>query len=231
MRRHLRFQQSGHRRWRVKRWPFLPPHLADRLTAWGAEHFRPFPWRQTQNRFHLLVAEMLLRRTSAVHAMGVWEGLIGRYPSAKVLAEAPIPELEAILRPAGLAHRRAVALRQMALHLVRHWDGEIPSSPSDLMAIPHVGRYAAYAVASFGFGLPFAVADVNVVRVLGRFTGRRMPKEGYRVPKWVWQVAERSGGGPAFNYALLDLGALLCRRTPRCGQCPLRPGCTGSDSR
>jgi A/G-specific adenine glycosylase len=225
MRRHLRFKRSGHLRWRVRRWPFLPPHLSECLTSWGETHYRPFPWRRGKEPFHLLLAEMLLRRTSAAHAIRVWERLVQRYPSAAALAEASIPELEAILKPAGLAHRRALALRQIARYLVQHWGGLVPAAPQDLMAVPRVGRYAAHAVASFAYGLPFAVADANVVRVLGRFTGRPMPQEGYRVPKWVWRAVERYGGGAPFNYALLDLGALNCGRKPRCSQCPLRSGC------
>lgn len=231
MHHHLRFAHPQGRRWRVKRWPFLPPHLTERLTNWGATNFRSFPWRQAQDPFHLLIAEMLLRRTSAAHAVLVWQRLIDRYPTAVSLSNASISDLERLLKPAGLAHRRALALRQMARYLVQHWGGKVPAVPVDLMAIPHVGRYAAQAVASFGYGLPFAVADANVVRVMGRFTGRPMPTAGYRVPKLVWRAIEASGGGAEFNYSLLDLGAMLCGRRPRCTQCPLRSACATSSAR
>lgn len=225
MRHHLRFGRSKGRRWRVKRWPFIPPHLTQQLTTWGATNFRYFPWRQTTEPYQLLVAEMLLRRTSASNAQRVWQPLVERYPTSVHLAYASVSDLETLLKPAGLSHRRALALRQMARHLVEHWGGNVPSAPEDLMAIPHLGRYAAQAVASFCYGLPFAVADANVVRILGRFTGRMTSTASYRVPKWVWRAVERSGGGAGFNYSLLDLSAQFCGRKPRCCQCPLLSGC------
>jgi A/G-specific adenine glycosylase len=231
---HLRFRRSGRSRWRVRRWPFIPPHLAARLTAWGQLYFRPYPWRRTEDPFHLLLAEMLLRRTHATHASRLWERLITAYPTARALAGAPIPELERLLRPAGMAHRRALSLRQMARYLVEHWNGQVPAAPADLMAVPHVGRYAAHAVASFGFGLPFAVADVNVMRVLGRFVGSGESVH-YKIPGHIWRRAGRSApfaNVSAFNYALLDLAALVCKPgRPNCGDCPLQTGCVGGRSR
>jgi A/G-specific adenine glycosylase len=40
------------------------------------------------------------------------------------------------------------------------------------------------------------------------------------------QLAGEAGPDAAFNFALLDLGALVCRAgTPRCGACPARRLC------
>lgn len=228
MRRHLRFRPPGRPRWRVRCWPYLPPHHADRLTTWGSAHARSFPWRQSESPFHLLLAEMLLRRTRAENITRLWERLVAAYPTPEALATAPLRDLERLLRRAGMAHRRALALHQMAQYLVERWGGQVPSAPIDLMAIPHVGRYAAHAVASFGFGLPFVVADVNVMRVLGRFIGSGEPVH-YRIPGHVWRRTARStpvGSVARFNYALLDLAALVCRAgRPNCEAWPLRGGC------
>lgn len=73
------------------------------------------------------------------------------------------------------------------------------------------------------------IVDNNVVRVLERFGGlHNLPKSAYR-SQWLWRRAY--GQIPVdnvleFNYALLDLGATVCKpQEPLCAQCRLRPHC------
>lgn len=229
-RHHIRFRRPAGqlRRFRVRRWPFLPPSQVARLVEWGGRNRRSLPWRQVGSPFQLLVAEMLLRKTSARHVVRVWPDLVAAYPDAGALAKADLRHLERLLRPAGLARQRARDLVAAARQVVREWGGVVPASPALLEELPGVGPYTARAVAAFAFGSPFVVADTNVVRVLGRFSGRRLPRQGYRAPAWAWRLAARSLGeaeAAAFNYALLDLGALVCRVRPDCEQCPLVREC------
>ena len=46
--------------------------------------------------------------------------------------------------------------------------GEMPRSEAGLRALPGIGPYTAAAVGSIAFGLPLAVLDGNVMRVLTR---------------------------------------------------------------
>lgn len=225
------FSGFGGRRYRIRRWPFLPPSQRAQLLEWGARNRRTLLWRHGATPFQLLLAEMLLRKTSARHVARVWPELVQAYPDADTLARADLRHLERLLRPAGLARQRARDLVAAARHVVREWGGIVPASPRLLQALPGIGPYTANAVASFAFGSPFVVADTNVVRVLGRFVGRRLPPQGYRAPPWAWRLAERSLGeaeSAAFNYALLDLGAQVCKVRPECGRCPLQLGCASA---
>jgi A/G-specific adenine glycosylase len=92
-----------------------------------------------------------------------------------------------------------------------------------------VGDYTASAIASIAFGLPHAVFDGNVQRVLSRLTGERGNVDSPAVRNRLRKTAENllhplhSG---EFNQALMELGATVCLpRQPRCAECPLRREC------
>ena len=84
-----------------------------------------------------------------------------------------------------------------------------------------MGTYTAAAIASISFGLPHAVVDGNVRRVLARWTndGRADAQ----------QIADRllDRRDPArWNQAVMELGATICLpREPLCGECPVAAHC------
>lgn len=221
-------RRIGGRRYRVKSWPYLPPRLAVALREWGAGHFRNYPWRRTRDPFAVLVAEMLLRRTSGAHVAQVYPRFMRRYGSPEKLAASGLRELKQILRPLGITSWRAASLREMARFLLQHYGGRVPADPPLLEQIPHVGPYTARAVGCFAFGLPLPIVDVNVIRVIDRFTGRETPGPSPHRHPSIWERSLRSlpeGEVAQYNWALLDLAAQVCGRRPLCGECPLAPGC------
>jgi A/G-specific adenine glycosylase len=168
------------------------------LLGWFADNGRDLPWRQTRDPYAILVSEVMLQQTQAARVVPRYLDWLERWPSVEALAAAPTAEV--ILAWQGLGYnRRALSLQRAARVLATGvW-------PDDLTALPGVGRYTADAVACFAFGRPVLPVDVNVRRVLDRT-------------------------GFAFDHscgqALMDLGATVCiARVPRCGECPLAPGC------
>ena len=128
---------------------------------------------------------------------------------------------------AGLLHRlpRLKAAARAA-------DRGVPRTLDTLMAVPGVGRYAATATLSFAYGRHVAVVDPAVIRILERFSGHRSDRSRPRDDAATWKAAQALLPGRSsreWNYAMLDLGALVCRPKPQCSMCPLRPWCrTGS---
>ncbi len=159
MRRYgLRFNWLMYRhgaRYRVRRWPFFPPGAQAALLAWYGQNRRPFSWREAGvSPWGRLVAEMLLRKTAARHVEKVWPTLVDRCPTPAAMAAAEPAEVEGIVRPLGFGRMRSIALVEAARHIVQHHDGEVPAGEAELLAIPHVGPYTAYAVQAFAFGIP-----------------------------------------------------------------------------
>ena len=139
------------------------------LLAWAADHLREFPWRgQDTSVYQILVAEVLLKRTTAQAAARLFGWFIVQFPGLESIEEASTGELEEALMPVGLYRQRAKGLKQMAEYLIREHGGQVPDNLTDLLKVPHLGPYSAGAVLSFGYGRPAAIVDSNVQRVLGR---------------------------------------------------------------
>src|SRR5437773_4888961 len=97
------------------------------LRAWDAVHRRSFPWRTTMNPFHIMMAELMLRRTQACQVAPVYQSFIERYPDPHILATAPTDEVARSLFSLGLSWR-VPAFQQIARILVEQYNGTVPSS-------------------------------------------------------------------------------------------------------
>lgn len=208
----------------------FPSSAAKLLLEWFDRNHRSFPWRHPETSpFGVLLAEMLLRRTRADVVGRVWPQLVSQYPSPQSLATANPQDIKQLLHPLGFAEMRSQALVTMAREIGAQYGGAVPRTADRLAALPHVGPYAANALASFAYGARAPVVDANVVRIYTRFFALEgLPANAYR-SRAFWRLAARAlpiQRVRDFNYALLDLGALVCRPTrPRCSDCPLVRSC------
>jgi A/G-specific adenine glycosylase len=196
-----------------------------RLLDWYALNARDLPWRRTRDPYAILVAEVMLQQTQVDRVIPKWHAWLRRFPTLADLASAATSE--AIRQWQGLGYNvRAVRLRAIACQTVEQDGGLLPDSLEGLLALKGIGRYTAGAVACFAFEQPVAMVDTNVRRVLSRVFGVR--------PVCVADLAERAvppGAAYAWNQALMDLGATLCRATqPLCLVCPLVSECAGPDA-
>ena len=110
--------------------------------------------------------------------------------------------------------------------------GAFPDTYEGLLALPGIGPYTAAAIASIAFGLPHAVVDGNVIRVISRLinedgdVGRSATKERLRLRVQALGEAGAPRRFGQFNQAVMELGATVCApRNPRCLLCPLQDGC------
>ena len=149
------------------------------INAWGRRNVRSFPWRTTSNPYHLLLAEMMLRRTNAKQVSPVFVETIRRFPDVDSLSRASAKHLREVLRPLGLAWR-AENIRRMAKVLSAEFNLRIPKTYDELRQLPGVGDYVASAVCSFAYNKPLPIIDSNTVRVVGRYFGFRTNPDSRR---------------------------------------------------
>jgi A/G-specific adenine glycosylase len=198
------------------------------VLAWFDSTGRDFPWRNSRDPYSVLIAELLLQRTRADLIGPLYREFLDAFPNAAALAAADQQEIDALLRPLGLAKRtsRFVAL---GLALVERHAGRVPRSRKALLALPGVGPYTANAVLTLAFGRRVPLLDPNIIRLLHRALGLRSERRRPRSDAQLWErVAELlpSRRSREFSLGLLDLGAVICRaRRPRCSECPLRSRC------
>jgi A/G-specific adenine glycosylase len=197
------------------------------LLGWAADHLRSFPWRKSTSPYEIIIAEVLLKRTTAKAAARIYEQFLIKYPSISSLSKARREDLESILKPIGYNLLRAKELYLISTFILENFGGKIPTERQDLLEIPFIGEYTAGAVLCFGFDSCSPMADSNVERIIYRIFARSFKKKPSN--KKVIGVVSRIIPEQAFkqfNLALLDLGALVCLpKNPRCGLCPLLETC------
>ena len=201
------------------------PWFRRRLLAWGRRNRRSFPWRETDDPWRVLVAEVLLQRSRGKTVAKVFEELFRRWPDAAALSRAREASIASVIRPLGLV-RRAATVRAMAREVARR--GGVPADPGGLLALPGVGRYAANATLVVGFGKRAPVVDGVTARVYRRYLGLPSDLPATVDPELWERVDEATPRGSAldWNWAVLDLAAEVCLPSrPRCGDCPLVERC------
>lgn len=198
------------------------------LLEWWGPRRRMFPWRRSRaSIYHQIVSEVLLQRTRAETVAAFWPLFIKRYPNWVALANSTAKHIEATLRPIGLSQQRAPRLHALAM-LITQARGRFPASRSRLEALPAVGQYVANAVLLFKFGERQPLLDVNMARVLERFFGARDLAD-IRYDPYLQQLARivvSHSRCRDLNWAILDLGATVCRASAPCiERCPLAGKC------
>ena len=198
------------------------------VLAWASVNGRTFPWRETGSTpYQILIAELLLKRTTAIAASRLYTPFLHKYPTLRDLAMASEDELTRELVPVGLYVQRAKTMAQLSQYLDEHEAGTVPVSLERLKMVPGLGDYSARAILSFGHRVPAAVVDANVARILQRVFQTVMPR---RSSQGLLQSAADSllpkRDHQMYNFGLLDIGALVCRYVnPKCDACPLRGLC------
>ncbi len=197
------------------------------LLNWFRRNQRDYPWRKTGNWFHLLMAEMMLRRTRADQVVPVYDEFTRRCETPTDAARLSRPALGKILAPLGLRWR-AEQLHDTIHYLRDHYALRAPEPSDDLRDIPGVGEYSEAMLRNRLFGERVAAVDINLVRVISRWEALPFDAETRRRKPFT-TLANRfmnSKHARDLNVALLDLSALLCRPVkPACGDCPVRRYC------
>ena len=197
------------------------------LLEWFRENGRALPWRETCDPYAVWLSEIILQQTQVKQGWAYWERFIRRWPTVDDLAAAT--EDEVLREWQGLGYySRARNLHQAARQIVAI--GQFPNTFEGIRSLKGVGDYTAAAIGSIAFGLPTAVVDGNVYRVLARHFGIDTPINTTEGKKTFAALAqelllpaldrERQGAG-LYNQAIMDFGAIQCTpASPHCHECP-----------
>jgi len=140
-------------------------HISDLLIEWYKRGHRELPWRRTTDPYRIWISEIMLQQTRAQAVIPYYERFLARFPTVESLAAAPE---EAVLTAwSGLGYYSRARLLRRAAQQIRA-AGAFPREFEAIRALPGVGDYTAAAIASIAFGLPHAVVDGNVLRVVAR---------------------------------------------------------------
>lgn len=192
------------------------------------ENQRDLPWRKTKDPYKIWISEIILQQTQVKQGYDYYLRFTERFPDVSSLAE--VSEQEVLKYWQGLGYySRARNLHAAAIDIVRTRNGIFPSTYKDIRSLKGIGDYTAAAISSFAYGLPEAVLDGNVYRVLARYFAVDTPIDTTAGKKLFTELSRRmlDKEKPAlYNQAIMDFGAIQCTpQNPDCLFCPLQSSC------
>ncbi len=189
---------------------------------------RQLPWKGEKDVYRIWLSEIILQQTRAGQGWKYYERFVNQYPTVQQLANAPLEEVYKLWEGLGY-YNRCRNLHSTAQFIAFELKGKFPDTYETIIELKGVGPYTAAAIASFGFGLPHAVVDGNVFRVLSRFFGIDTPIDSTDGKKQFQQLATEcldKAGAASYNQAIMDFGATVCKPDlPDCSNCHLKKKC------
>ena len=177
------------------------------------------PWR-------LLVMGRLSAQCTDARVNIVCRELFGKYPTLSELADAPLSDIEDIIRPCGLFRSKAESIKASCMLLRDSYGGVLPDSMEELLTFPGVGRKIANLLLGDVYKKPAIVADTHCMRICGRFG---MYREGMKDPLRTERIMSELVEGEKqsdFCHRIVQFGRDTCTaRAPKCPECPLSDIC------
>lgn len=174
----------------------------------------------------LLISVRLAAQCTDARVNVVVQDLYAKFPTLYDLAEAPVEEIEAIVRPCGLGRSKAKDISACMKVLRDEYDGKVPEDFDTLLSLPGVGRKSANLIVGDIFGKPAIVTDTHCIRLVNRMGLVNKITEPGKVEKELWKIIPPEEGND-FCHRLVDHGREICsaRTKPKCEQCTLADVC------
>lgn len=197
------------------------------LIEWFNAEKRELPWRIAPTPYAVWVSEVMLQQTQVSVVVPYFLRWMERFPTLEHLAKASLEEVIKLWEGLGY-YSRARNLYSGARYVVEHFNGTIPDNAQDLAKIKGLGDYTIGAILSFAFHQRIPAVDGNVLRVMSRYY---LIEEDISKLKTVRHIRATviqilpSEEPWICTEALIELGAMICQKKPRCSECPLRHSC------
>lgn len=192
------------------------------LLQWNEQHNRrQMPWKGEKDPYKIWLSEIILQQTRVEQGLKYYENFITTFPDVQRLAAAPEEKVFKLWEGLGY-YSRCRNLIASARYIAGELKGEFPRDYESILALKGVGAYTASAIASFAYNQPYAVLDGNVFRVLSRIYGIETPVDSTAGKKEFTALAQQNlplDQPAAYNQAIMDFGAVICKPVPECSTC------------
>lgn len=174
----------------------------------------------------LLVSVRLAAQCTDARVNVVVQNLYTKFPDINALAEAPVEEIEAIVKPCGLGHSKARDISACMKILRDQYQGNVPEDFDALLKLPGVGRKSANLIMGDVFGRPAIVTDTHCIRLVNRMGLVDNIKEPKKVEMALWKLIPPEEGS-SFCHRLVCHGRDICtaRTKPYCDRCCIKDIC------
>jgi len=173
----------------------------------------------------LLIATILSAQCTDERVNMVTPVLFEKYPTASAIADAPLEDLEAIIRSTGFFRNKARNIKECCRIIVQDFAGEVPTAMDKLLLLPGVARKTANVVLGNVFGLASGVVVDTHVRRLSYRLGLTSETQPEKIEKDLMAIIKKDHWVD-FSHWLIFHGRNTCKaRKPDCPGCLLGEIC------
>ncbi len=203
------------------------PRIQKGVLLWAVSRHSHYPWREPgKTPYEVLIGEVWLGQTTPILAVCLYDCLIEHFHSLRDLAEATEADLTNILSEFRVQEHEQ-HFKALAEAVFKEGKGDMPKGFEQFFQALGLDYHSIRAVMCFGYGLPVAVIDSKVVRMLSRIFAKTLPsRPDQGLLNALGQSLLAESNPQQYNWGLLDLAELTCRRVePLCTQCPVGEVC------
>ena len=176
--------------------------------------------------YELVIAVMLSAQTTDKSVNAVTPILFDKYPSLEDLNNAPLGDIEEILKPIGLYKNKAKNLKGIVKDLLERFNGKVPSNKDELMTLPGVGNKTAGVIRAEIFQIPDLPVDTHILRISKRLNLAKKEDEPIDVERKLKKLIPEERWIKS-HHQLIHFGRYFCTaRNPQCEKCKISDMCT-----
>ncbi|SFE28839.1 DNA-(apurinic or apyrimidinic site) lyase /endonuclease III [Chitinophaga sp. CF118] len=177
------------------------------------------------NPYQLLVAVILSAQCTDKRVNMTTPAIFKNYPDVEALSHATFDDLFPLIRSISYPNNKTKHLIGMAQLVVENFHGEIPSTVEELVTLPGVGRKTANVITSVVHHQPNMAVDTHVFRVSARIGLTTNATTPLQTEKQLLKYIPEEQVHIAHHWLILHGRYVCVARTPKCGECGLRPVC------
>ena len=176
--------------------------------------------------YELVIAVMLSAQTTDKSVNAVTKVLFNKYQSLDALNEAPIEDIENIIKQIGLYKNKAKNLKGIVNDLINRFNYQVPSDKDLLMTLPGVGNKTAGVIRAEVFKIPDLPVDTHILRISKRLNLAKKDDEPIDVERKLKKIIPEDRWIKA-HHQLIHFGRYYClARSPKCETCKIKEWCS-----
>ena len=169
--------------------------------------------------WQLLVSVRLAAQCTDARVDMITPLLYEKFPTVEALAGAEVSEIEEIVRPCGLGNSKARDISACMKVIHEKYDGGVPDTMEELLALPGVGRKSANLILGDVFGKPAIVTDTHCIRLCNLIGLVDNIKDPAKVEKELWKIIPPEEGNSLCHRFVVHGRAVCVARRPDCERC------------
>lgn len=176
--------------------------------------------------YELLIAIVLSAQTTDKRVNKVTKVLFQKYPTLKELSEAPLTDIENIIREIGTFKKKSIFIKEIAKSLIEDHNGIVPNDRQYLESLNGVGRKTTNVFLAEIYHVPTIAVDTHVERVSKRLKLAKSTATVKEVETSLMKTIPKERWIKT-HHQFIFFGRYHCKAiNPNCQNCQLQSLCT-----